>query len=253
MIGPAAGLAPPGPGKVPTTPARVGWGCEQPGTGDRRQDRADPAHRHRVALAAGRVVVLDHLRRGRRPGRHHRDAVRLHRRRRRAHGGERADHRRLPRGSSRDLPLLGRLGPQRSERAPHPDDPRDHGGRRACPVRDVLGERQPVPGGEDRRPGRLPRPGRAHLHDRLRHRRGDLPARRGCRGDVCVLRGREHRGSRLGLLLERRRPGLGDGHRAGRASRSRCPAPAARCSAPRGPTAGRDRAGSRARAPRTSS
>ena len=76
-------------------------------------------------------------------------------------------------------------------------------------------------------------------------------AGRGCRRDLRVLRGREHRGARLDLLLERRRPGLGDGDPRRRASRSRCPAPAARSSAPRGPTADRGRAGSRARAPRT--
>ena len=146
------------------------------------------------------------------PGRHHRDAIGVHRRRRRAHGGDRADHRRLPRriatgssatGTCRTRAILAPGTSRRSARSRW---------TARSPVRDVLGGRRPVPGRQDRRPRQVPRSRRAHLHDHLRHRRGDLEARRGCRRDVRIVGGREHRRSGVRVLLERRGPGLGDGH-----------------------------------------
>ena len=93
-------------------------------------------------------------------------------------------------------------------------------------------------------------PGRAHLHDRLRHRRGDL----GAGGGGCRDATRRRRARTPGIPA---RPSTGTSSpRAGRwpIEKARIaislPSPSgAGRSAPRGPAAGRDRAGSRARAP----
>ena len=88
-------------------------------------------------------------------------------------------HRRVPRRAARHLPVLGHRQP---EQPPGAADARDHLGaarRRTRAVPDAVGGRRAVPGGQDRRPGQVPRLRHPRLRDPLHRPRRPRPGHTG--------------------------------------------------------------------------